>query len=78
MSVFIIINEWTTVDGDTTSGIVDSTYFRSESDAWDALKLIADAYDATLPPDSTSFEMDAPSPRIDFEEYYIQELTASA
>lgn len=75
MSAFVIINEWTTTSGATSSEVVDSKYFESESDAWDALKLIADSYLEELPQDERSFVIEYPEARIESEEYYIQELT---
>jgi hypothetical protein len=75
-SVFVILNEWTNTAGITSSQIVDSVYFTSESVAWDALKLIADSYETHLAPDETSISLEDHSPHIPYEEYYIQELTA--
>lgn len=74
MSVFVIINEWTDIEGNTSSELVGATYFESESDAWYALKLIADACDEEIEPEETSF-ISENDPRLQVQEYYIQELT---
>jgi hypothetical protein len=74
-NVFVIINEWTTINRATGSEIVGYKYFGSEESAWRALRLIAHSRDDDLDYDSTSLVYQDPSPHIEFEEYYIQELT---
>jgi len=74
VNVFVIINEWTDIAGNTSSEIVGATWFPSESDAWDALSLIAESVDEELHPGSTSFVSES-DPHLEFQEYYIQELT---
>lgn len=73
-SVFIIINEW---DGEAGSGseVTGGVYFASESEAWDALKLIADELHHDLPKDHTSIAI-IPSDD-EYESYYIEELLKS-
>lgn len=74
MSVFIIINEWTSIDDTTSSEVVACRYFSSEDEAHDALKIIAESYKYDLDPESMAFGVDDPSPSLTFEEFYIQEL----
>lgn len=78
MNVFIIINEWTDIANNTSSQVVDSQYFTSEDAAHDALKLIAEAYEVHLGVDETSIQLEDHVPNLQYEEYYIQELTAAA
>lgn len=75
--VFIIIDEWTGIDNSSGAEIVDSKYFESEDEAWDALLLIAQAHDTTLFADETSISFEDHKPYLQYEEYYIQELTKS-
>lgn len=74
-NVFVIFNEWTGITNVTSSQVVDSKYFTSEDAAHDALKLIAEAYGAELLPDEMSLQLEDHAPGIQYEEYYIQELT---
>lgn len=76
-SVFVIINEWTAIDNSSGAEIVDSKYFESEDEAWDALLLIAQAHETTLFADETSLSFENPTANLEFEEYYIQEVTKS-
>lgn len=78
MNVFIIINEWTDIDNNTSSQVVDSQYFTSENSAHEALALIAEAYEVHLGVDETSIQLEDHVPNLQYEEYYIQELTAAA
>ena len=73
-SVFVIINEWTSVDGGDFSEVVGASYFESESEAFDHLEDIAESYNTTIEPDSGSFSMSEPSNYISYQEYYIEEL----
>jgi hypothetical protein len=75
VSVFVIINEWTTVDNSTGSELTGSKYFESEDDAWEALLLIAQAQATTLYADETSLVLEDHDAHLQYEEYYIQELT---
>jgi len=75
VNVFIIMNEWTDIDNSTGVAIVDAKYFTSESDAWDALSLVAQSYDEELSKDETSFSLEDHEDGLQYEEYYIQELT---
>jgi len=75
VSVFIIVNEWTDIDDITSSQVVDSNYFTTEHAAWDALSQIAEAYEVGLHPADTSISMENHAPGLQYEEYYIQELT---
>lgn len=76
-NVFVIINEWTTIDNDTGSEIVDSKFFESEQKAWEALRDIAHSFEDDLDYDATSLTFEKPDQHLDYEEYYIQELTKS-
>lgn len=71
--VYVIMNEWTTEDGELTlSEVVDARFFTTEGEAWDRLKAIAEAYQIDLAPESTAF--DAPLNNETTQEYYIEEL----
>lgn len=74
-NVFIIIDEWTDIAGVTSSQVVDSKYFESENEAWEALLIIAQSFDTTIYADETSLQLEDHSPGLQYEEYYIQELT---
>lgn len=74
--VYIIINEWEPKDSKYSANeIVDGKFFESEDDAWEALMVIADAHGLTLEGDETSFEVDELPSHLNYESYYIQELT---
>jgi hypothetical protein len=73
VSVFIIINEWTDIMGNTSSEVVGATYFISENAAHDALALIAESLNEEIDVDDTSFVSER-DPHLQFQEYYIQEL----
>lgn len=73
--MFIIMNEWTAIDGSTGAEVVGSNYFESENEAWDSLLVIAQAHDTTLYADETSLSLEDHVPNLQYEEYYIQELT---
>lgn len=75
VSVFIIVNEWTDIANTTSSEVVGGNYFTSEDGAWEALRDIAAAYDTELDRDETSLQFEDHKPHLQFEEYYIQELT---
>lgn len=74
-NVFIITNEWTDITNTTSSEVVGGNYFTSEDEAWGALRDIAAAYDTELHSDETSLQFEDHKPHLQFEEYYIQELT---
>lgn len=74
-SVFIIVNEWIDIEDNEGSEVVGSKYFESESEAWDALQLIAESYSRDLPHGETNFVMENHASHLQYEEYYIQELT---
>lgn len=65
--VFVIINEWDTANGLTSSEVVDYNWYPSESAAWDDLLIIAESFGITLYADETSFTTED-------EEYRIEEL----
>jgi hypothetical protein len=73
-TVFVIVNEWTSVDNSTGCEVVDCKYFESEQDAWVALRDIAVAYDVDLHPDDTNFVLEDHKQYLQYEEYYILEL----
>ncbi len=74
-NVFVIINEWTDIAGATSSEVTGSEYFESEDEAWGALILVAQAHDTMLYADETSLQFEDHKPHLQYEEYYIQELT---
>lgn len=74
-NVFVIINEWTSIDNSTGAEVVGSNFFESENDAWESLLTIAQAHDTTLFADETSLQLEDHLPHLQYEEYYIQELT---
>lgn len=74
-SVFVIVNEWTTIDNSTGSEVVGSNYFPTEQDAWDHLAIIAEAHEVALGRTETSLQFEDHDPHLQYEEYYIQELT---
>ncbi len=74
MNVFVIINEWTDIAGNTSSEIVGATFFTTQDSAWDSLALVAEALGEELPPHETSFSSES-DPHLEYQEYYIQELT---
>lgn len=75
MSVFVIMNEWTDIDGGAHSELTGGKYFTSQDSAHDALRLIAESFGEAIGVDDLSFTMENSGAHIDFEEYYIQELT---
>lgn len=74
-NVFIIINEWTDISDNSASEVVGGVYFESENDAWEALLVIAQSHDTTLFADETSISFEDHKPHLQYEEYYIQELS---
>lgn len=73
--VFVIINEWTTLDDDTSSEVVGGKFFLTEDAAWEALDLVAEAHDVDLDPDETSFTTSSPKKSgLASDEYRIEEL----
>ena len=74
-NVFVIINEWTDIAGSTGAEVVGGNYFDSEGEAWESLLIIAQAHDTTLYADETSVSFEDHLPNLQYEEYYIQELT---
>lgn len=74
-NVFVIINEWTSIDNSTGAEVVGANFFESEGDAWVALNAIAEAHDTRLYLDETSLQFEDHQPHLQHEEYYIQELT---
>lgn len=74
MSVFVIINEWTDIEGHTSSSIAEANYYESEESARRLLKAIAEVHDIELEEDATSVQLGDHLPHLMFEEYYIQEL----
>jgi hypothetical protein len=74
-SVFVIVNEWTDITGNSGAEVVGSNFFRTEQEAWDSLLIIAQTFEAELLPADTSIQLEDHTPNLQFEEYYIQELT---
>lgn len=71
--VYVIMNEWTTEDGELTlSEVVDGRFFTTEDEAWDRLKAIAEAYHIDINRGWTGF--DAPLNADITQEYYIEGL----
>jgi len=75
MGVFIIVNEWTDIAGTTSSDVEGSEYYTTEQAAREALTLLAVDYGATMEPNETSFQLEDHTPNLQYEEYYIIELT---
>ena len=75
MSVFIIIDAWVSKDGTEGQEVVAARYFQSEDEAHDHLAVIAESFGETLAPDDTNFTMENHTATVEWEEYYIQELT---
>lgn len=75
MSVFIIIDAWVSKDGTEGQEVVAARYFQSEDEAHDHLVDIAESFGETLAPDDTNFTMENHTATVEWEEYYIQELT---
>jgi len=74
-SVYVIINEWADLSNNSGIEVVGSNFFQTEQEAWDSLLIIAQAYDTELLPFETSVSLEGHTPNLQFEEYYIQELT---
>lgn len=74
MNVYVIINEWTSIDNSTGVEIVGANYFTSEEEAHESLKVIAEAFEYDLEPDETSIQLEDHLPSLQYEEYYITEL----
>lgn len=72
--VYVIINEWTDLSGNTSSEVTDNKFFFSEGKAWEALDLIAEAYDIDLHYDDTSVQLDEDE-HFHYQEYRIEALT---
>lgn len=70
-SVFIVMNEWDFEDGGG-SEIVGGVHYTSESQAWDALSVIAERLHMELDPSDTSLLVRDGA--VDYESYYIEEL----
>lgn len=77
MSIFIIINEWTTEKESSFSEPVDWIYWVTEEGAWKYLRDLAAHQGVELDRDEHSFSPPTPTAGITYEEYYIQELTPS-
>lgn len=77
MSVFVIINEWQTDQGATSSEPVDWIYWQTDDGAWKYLRDIAARWEIELDTDTYSFSPPTMPYGIQYEEYYVQELTKS-
>lgn len=77
MSIFIIINEWESDRGGTTSEPVDWIHWATEERAWEYLRGLAATQGVELDRDEHSFSPPTLGQGIVYEEYYIQELTPS-
>lgn len=75
MSVFIIIDAWVSTDGTEGQEVVAARYFQSEDEAHEHLFIIADSFGIFLDADDTNFTMENHTATVEWEEYYIQELT---
>lgn len=73
--VFVIINEWTDVDGYVSSEVVGGRWFPSEDEAWLALSLVAESFDIDPDGEATSFTVEGHDTGLQSEEYRIEELT---
>jgi hypothetical protein len=74
-TVFVIINEWTDIAGNTSSEVVGGSFFETESDAWEALAVIAESFGDTLLPQETAITFEGNIHNLQTDEYYIEELT---
>jgi hypothetical protein len=75
--VFVIVNEWADLKGNTSSEVTGGRWFPSEDAAWGALDLIAEAHGVDLDPEETSLvlETDHQKTGLSTEEYRIEELS---
>jgi len=71
--VFIIVNEWVDLNGDTSSEVVGGKWYDGEDAAWDALDEIAVKNGVELEDDATAVQVDTPT--LESDEYRIEELT---
>lgn len=74
-TVFVIINEWTDIAGNTSSEVVGGSFFETESDAWESLAVIAESFGDTLLPQETAITFEGNIHNLQTDEYYIEELT---
>lgn len=74
-NVYVIINEWTDIAGNTSSEVVGGSFFETESDAWEALAVIDEAFGYTLLPDENNITFEGNIHNLQTDEYYIEELT---
>jgi len=76
--VYIIVNTWVDTANSGGSEVVDSKYFRAmegAGGAWEALRDIAHAHDDDIDYDATNITFENHKPHLQYEEFYIQELT---
>ncbi len=73
-NVYIIVNEWTDIAGNTSSEVVDAEFYLSQGDAERDLKVLAEQYGRTLEEGATSLTLEDHDHTLQSEEYYIQEL----
>lgn len=74
-AVYVIVNEWTDITNNTSSEVTGAKFFLTESEAWDALDLIAEAHDVELARDDDSIQLEDHKSGLQSEEYRIEELT---
>lgn len=74
-SVYVIINEWTDIAGNTSSEVVGASFNETEDGAWEDLRIIAEAHGDVLLPGETALVYEAHVHNLQSEEYYIEELT---
>lgn len=72
--VFVIVNEWEDAHGNVGSSIVNGLWYASEREALTELRTIAELVDVQIPDDEFGFTVED-SGTLDYDEYYIQELT---
>ncbi len=72
--VFVIVNEWEDSHGNVGSSIVDGRWYDSEDAALKELRSTAAALDAEVPDDEYGFTIENQG-NLNYDEYYIQELT---
>lgn len=74
-SVFLIVQEYQ--PNDTEYDLIDhlGEYYTTRDEAWAALSRLASSWDVELDQDDWSFEIPAPVAGLNYDMYYIEELT---
>lgn len=75
-SVFIVVNEWTDISGNTGMEILNGHYHKTLESAREVIQEEANAAGVDIPEDETGFTVEG-SGSLEYEEFYIQELEAN-